>query len=338
MDCVVTACFDRFIDEAYLANGESSGLVNRVDEGTGVAEREPDRSWVDCEGRQVECVHWAPSTSAAVAATKIFEKLEKVRPGLMTLVATMLLRLAVALLPATQQARFLDEWRAEIAAIHSESNALDGIRYAAQLVVAAPRMTLEIRSDSESAYAELSIGVLISLFPSAVLVGLAVHTRVWIMVVAQLAIIVGGVLAASGFWSFEDRLLDSRRSRFGVSLAVAGGVAEIAIRHLTGFGPPINVVVNANIAHAVMMAGLFFLVGSSYAGRFRSRMQLLGVGLLAPGAAINVVATIVNGFALSGFDRFAVLMYTIPSAALAWACYSIVGRRQVFEGPAVLEL
>ena len=255
----------------------------------------------------------------------------------MTLLSTILLRLAVALLPAAQQARFLGEWSSEIAAMNRESRAGEGVRYAAQLVLAAPRMTLAIRSDNESAYAELSIGVLVSLLPSTVLIGLAVYEGVWIMVAAELAIIIGGVLAASGFWSFEGRLLDSRRARIGVALAVTGALVEIAMRHLTGFGPPISQVVNANIAHGAMMAGLFFLVGSSYAGRFRSRMQLLAVGLLAPGAAINVVVSAINGAALSGFDRFAVLMYSLPSAVLAWACYSILGRRQVFDGPLILD-
>lgn len=249
----------------------------------------------------------------------------------------MLLRLAVALLPATQQARFHGEWGAELSTMHRESGASDSVRYAGQLVLAAPRMTLEMRSDGESAYAELSIGVLVSLLPSTVLLGLAVYESVWIMVAGELAIIVGGVLAASGFWSFEGRLLDSRRSRVGVALSAAGSVVQIAMRQLEGFGPPIDAVISPNLAHGVIMVGLFFLVGSSYAGRFRSRMQLLAVGLLAPGAAINVVVTTINGAALSGFDRFAVLMYVVPSAVLAWACYSILGRRQVFDGPLILD-
>ena len=256
----------------------------------------------------------------------------------MTLLSTLLLRLAVGLLPTSQQSRFFDEWGAEIAAAHRESSAREGVRYAAHLVAAAPRMTLQMRADGESGYAELSIGVLVSLLPSTVLVGLAVYEGVWIMVVGELAIIVGGLLAASGFWSFEGRLLDSRRSRIGLALAVAGSVVEVAMRRLTGFGPPVDAEVSATIPHAVIMVGLFVLVGSSYAGRFRSRLQLLAVGLLAPGAAINVVVTVINGASLSGFDRFGVLMYTIPSAVLAWACYSILGRRQVFDDARVFDL
>lgn len=255
----------------------------------------------------------------------------------MTLISTMLLRLAVALLPATEQARFLEEWRSELAVIHRESGGSEGVRYAGQLVSAAPRMTLEMRSDNESAYAELSIGMLIAVFPSVVLTGLAVYEGVLIMVVAELAIIIGGIIAASGFWSFEGRLLDSKRSRIGLALAVAGSIVEVVVRRLTGFGPPIDAEVSATIPHAMIMVGLVVLLGSSYAGRFRSRLQLLAVGLLAPEAAINMVVTVLNGAALSGFDRFGVLMYTVPSAAVAWASYKILGRQQVFRPAMVLD-
>ena len=38
--------------------------MNRVDEGTGVAEREPDRSWVDCEGGVESLLAHVPTDQA----------------------------------------------------------------------------------------------------------------------------------------------------------------------------------------------------------------------------------------------------------------------------------
>ena len=180
----------------------------------------------------------------------------------MASLAGMLIRLAVALLPTTEQARYLDEWRGEVASVRDQSGHLAAVRFAIRLVLAAPRMTMSIRSDSESGYAELSIGLSFSIFPSLVLVVLALYTRVWIMVIGELAIIVGIVLMASGFWSVEGRLLDSTRSRVGVALALVGSVIEVAVRRLTGFGPPIDEVVSATIPHTLGLLGLILMVSS----------------------------------------------------------------------------
>lgn len=248
----------------------------------------------------------------------------------MVSLAVIFVHFAVALLPVTEQERFRHEWRAELEAVREQSGDWAGLIFAARLVSAAPRMTLALRAGSESAFAELSIGLSFSIFPSAVLAGLAIYTGVWIMLLAELGIIVGVVLMASGFWSFEGRLLDSRRSRVGLILAAAGSATEVAVRRLTGFGPPIDDAVSATVPHAIIMLGLILWVVSSYAGRFRFRVLLFAVGLLAPGAAINVVVSVMNGVSLTGFDRFGVLMYVVPSAGLAWACYSVLGRRQVF--------
>ena len=256
----------------------------------------------------------------------------------MASLAGMLIRLAVALLPTTEQARYLDEWRGEVASVRDQSGHLAAVRFAIRLVLAAPRMTMSIRSDSESGYAELSIGLSFSIFPSLVLVVLALYTRVWIMVIGELAIIVGIVLMASGFWSVEGRLLDSTRSRVGVALALVGSVIEVAVRRLTGFGPPIDEVVSATIPHTLGLLGLILMVSSSYAGRFRRRVQLAAIASLAPGAVLNMVVTVINGFALSGFDRFGVLMYVIPSAALAWASYAVLMRPKVFENSVAIDV
>ena len=177
--------------------------------------------------------------------------------------SVILLRLAVFLLPVTEQSRFLNEWRAEIAVVREQSGDLAAAVFAARLVLAGPRMTLHMRAGSESAFAELSIGLSFSIFPSAVLVGLAIFTGVWIMVAAELSIIVGILLMVSGFWSCEGRLFDSRRSRVGLVFAIVGSAIEVVVRRVTGFGPPIDDVVSATIPHAVIMLGLILWVVSS---------------------------------------------------------------------------
>ena len=216
-------------------------------------------------------------------------------------------------------------------------------RFVLGLIPAAARMTMAIRSNSESGYAELSVGIIFSVFPSAVLVGLALQTGVWIIVFAELALIAGILLMASGFWSFEGRLFDSGRSRVGAVLAIVGSVIEVIVRRTTGFGPPIDAEVSANVPHSLILIGLALWMGSSYAGNYRFRVLRLAVALIAPGAALNFVVLIINARSLTGFDRFGVLMYVVPSAALAWACYSIVGRRSVFadqpaQVPEVVEI
>ena len=248
--------------------------------------------------------------------------------------AVLLLRVAVALLPVTHQARFFDEWRSELEVVHREVGWFAALGFVCRLIVAAPRMTLTIRADSETAYAELSIGLLFSIFPSTVLLVLGIRAGVWTIVLGELGIIIGILLMASGFWSFEGRLLDSTRSRVGIAFATTGSFIEIAVRRLTGFGPPIDAEVSATIPHVMIVLGLILWVASSYGGPYSYRILRLSVGLLAPGAALNLVVVAINGASLSGFDRFGVLMYLVPSAGLAWACYSIVGRQRVFDDQA----
>lgn len=242
-----------------------------------------------------------------------------------------LLGAAVLLLPATEQARFRQEWRAELAVVRETAGSLAALGLAARLVRAAPRMTMAMRANNDSGYAELSFGIIFSVFPAAVLAVLALQTGVWIMLVGELALIAGILLMASGFWSVEGRLFDSRRCKVGLVLAVIGSVVEVVVRRSTGFGPPIDAVVSATIPHTLILLGLILWVVSSYAGRFRFRVMRFAVVIMAPGAALNLVAVVINGVSLSGFDRFGVLMYAVPSAALAWACYSVVGRGRVFD-------
>lgn len=249
-----------------------------------------------------------------------------------------LVRFAVALLPTTDQERFLTEWRAEVATVRDHAGSFVAVNFAARLIPAAVRMNLITRADGESGYAELSVAILISVFPSTVLVGVAIYTRTWTVLLAELLIIGGIVLAASGFWSFEGRLLDSTRARVGLTLALIGSLVEVAVRRLTGFGPPIDEVVSAMIPHALILVGLALLVASSYAGQFRRRVQLLAICVVAPGAGLNSVVVIINGAALSGFDRFGVLMYLVPSLALAWASFAIAVRPRVFRETVTLDV
>lgn len=251
--------------------------------------------------------------------------------------AKVLVWVAVALLPQADKFRFEQEWVSEVDAVRRESGRLAAIHFAARLLIAAPKMTLAMRADSESAFAELSIALVFSIFPSSVLTVLAIYTQVWIMVVGELFIIVGIVLMVSGFWSVEGRLFDSTRSRIGIVLAAVGSVIEVVVRRNTGFGPPIDEVVSADIPHAMIMIGLLLWALSSYVGGFRFRVLFIGILLVAPGAALNSVVIIVNATALSGFDRFGVLMYLLPSTALAWASYLVVGRKKVFHGNAPKE-
>ena len=67
-------------------------------------------------------------------------------------------------------------------------------------------------------------------------------------------------------------------------------------------------------------------------------MQLAALCVIAPGAAFSVVVAFVNAAALSGIQRLGVLLYVIPCAVLAWACYSIAGRPQVFREEALVEI
>lgn len=234
------------------------------------------------------------------------------------------------LLPITEQERYRSEWGAEVAFARESAGSLAALRLALRLLQAAPRMTMQMRANSESGYAELSVGLIFSVIPSSVLTALAVQSRVWIMVLGELALIAGVLLMVSGFWSFEGRLFDSGRSRVGLALALVGSAIEIVVRRTTGFGPPIDAVVSADVPHALILLGLTLWVASTYAGRLRFRILWLAVAVMAPGAALNMIVVTINGFSLTGFDRFGVLMYVVPSAGLAWACYSIVGRRQVF--------
>ena len=73
-----------------------------------------------------------------------------------------LLGAAVLLLPATEQARFRQEWRAELAVVRETAGSLAALGLAARLVRAAPRMTMAMRANNDSGYAELSFGIIFS--------------------------------------------------------------------------------------------------------------------------------------------------------------------------------
>ena len=249
-----------------------------------------------------------------------------------------LLRLAVGLLPAADQPRYRQEWGADVAVVAQEAGNIDATVLAANLVTTAPRMTMEMRSDSESGFAEWSVAMLASTFPAAVLAGLALYTQVWIMVLAELTLITGLFVMASGAWSYDDRLLESTRSRLGLFAATIGSSIEIYVRRSTGFGPAIDESASATIPHALIMIGLVVLVLASYLGQYQRRAQLVAVVLLATGAAANGVVVVINSISLSGFDRFGVLMYLVPSIALSWASYSIGKRPLVFKEERTLQL
>ena len=249
-----------------------------------------------------------------------------------------IMSVALVVLPRSEQNRFRDEWTSETAVVREQAGDLATLMFALRLLFAAPRITMEMRAEHASGYAELSIGLLVSIFPSTVLICVALFSGVWILVLGEVAIVAGILLMASGFWSAEARVFDSTRSRVGIALAAIGSGIEIAVRRITGFGPPIDAVVSATIPHAVIMLGLILWVVSSYAGRFRFRVLMVGIGITAPAAALNMIVAVINGMALSGFDRFGVLMYVLPSAALAWACYAVVGRRKVFDDQPLAEV
>jgi len=253
-------------------------------------------------------------------------------------ISHLLVRVAVGLLPFQEQERFRREWAAEADAELQLSGNWASLVFSAQLILAATRMTLEIRASSETGFAEWSIAMLASVFPASILFGLALYHGVWIMVFGELALIIGLFLMASGAWSHDGGLLDSRRSRAGILLAAIGSAVEIIVRRTTGFGPAIDDSASATIPHAVILIGLLLFVASHYLGRHRRHVQIAAVAMFGPGAASNGVVVLINGVSLSGFDRFGVLMYLIPSIAFTWAGYSIAKRPQVFEDRASLEV
>lgn len=197
---------------------------------------------------------------------------------------------------------------------------------------------MALRAGSASAYVELSIATLLVLFPALVLGVLAIVFGVWLMLVAQLANMVGAVLVAHGFWRNDGRMFDSVSARAGLALLVAGSIAGTAVLRLGEVGPRVSEEINAAIPNVVILTGLVMLAASNYLGPIRRRMQLAALCVIAPGAAASVVVAFVNAAALSGIERAGVMLYVLPAAVLAWACYSIAGRPEVFNEADLVEL
>ena len=250
-------------------------------------------------------------------------------------VDNVLLRSAVSLLPASEQPRFDQEWGADLEVLRRVEGQSAATRFAAQTLAAAPRMTMALREHSASAYVELSLASLLSVFPAVVLGIMAIVFQSWVMLLAQLGNVTGMVLIAHGFWRNDGRLLDSKRPRIGLLLVVISSGTGIAVVRLTDFGLQLDERINAAIPNMIIVFGMALLASSNYLGRFRRRVQLAAVTVLAPGAMLAVVVAFVNAAAASGVQRFSVMLWVIPSAALAWACYSIVDRPQVFREDSV---
>lgn len=248
------------------------------------------------------------------------------------------LYLAVFLLPQRSQARFHSEWRSELLVIENEIGRKAATGYAVKLVGAAPRMMMEMRSNSPSAYVELSVASLLAVIPAIILGVLAVIFQVWIMLVAQLFVAVGAILVASGFWHHDGRLLDSGRARIGLVVFLLASAAGTAIIRLTELGPRVDEQVNSAFPNMVVLFGLVLLAASNYSSRLRRRIQLVAVAIIGPGAALGVVAAVINAAAVSGAHRLVLLIYVLPASVLAWACYSIVGRPQVFDDVVPVEV
>lgn len=216
---------------------------------------------------------------------------------------------------------------------------LAALKFALGLLWAAPRMMMAVRADSATAYVELSVAALLAIIPALVIATMAVIFQVWIMLVVQIAFMAGAALVALGFWRNDGRLLDSGNARFGLVLVLVAGAAGMAVIRLTDLGPRIDEQINAALPNLVILLGMAMLASSNYFGRFRRRMQVASLVVLAPGAAASVVVAFINAAALSGGQRLLPLVSVVPAGVLAWACYSVAARTRVFaDEPAEPEL
>ena len=247
-------------------------------------------------------------------------------------------RLAAALLPTDLQARYSQEWEAELRVVRDSDGRGAAVGFATSLVPAAVRTTIEVRSSSETAYAEMSIAALCGLPPVLFLLWFGAANNVWLLVGAQTLSFLGIFLVAHGLWHNEGRLLDSLSPRIGLIFIVIGATSgQILIDNLPALAP-INPdeVISSVIPNATIPIGFFLLVVANYFRRFRRRLQLVALVILAPGAAAAVLVAIVNAANNGGISAVVSLIYGLPILGLAWASYKIAGRSQVFAEESVL--
>ena len=127
----------------------------------------------------------------------------------MTTGTAAIVRLASAMLPADAQGRFADEWNAELIEVHQRAGRRAATSFAVALLPAAVQMTINMRRDSSSGYAEMSLAALLGLVPVVFLFVLGVSYGTWTLALAQVINVAGILLVAYGFWKHDGRLLDS---------------------------------------------------------------------------------------------------------------------------------
>lgn len=205
------------------------------------------------------------------------------------------------------------------------------------LTRAAPQMTRTFRTNSSSAYVELSAASLSALVPTAVLATWAIVDGRWITLGAQFAIGVGILFVAAGLWSHDGRLFDSTGSRIGLAMVLFGSAIGTAAIRFEDFSPLTSHRIDVTLPNVAVLIGLSMLVGSAYAGSHHRRMQLASLYVLAPASIVLVCIAALNATDLDGASRLTVLVYGGPALVLAWACYSIVDRPLVFAEDLELE-
>ena len=245
----------------------------------------------------------------------------------------LLVRVAAVLLPRGLYERFLSEWMAEVHAVRESDGAGAAFAFAGSLLPAAVRTTLEVRSENETAYAELAIAALCALPPVLFLLGFGLFESAWSIVFAQTPSLIGILLVAYGMWRNEGRLLDTVAPRIGLVCVIVGAIGGIILvenNPALAAVRPVEVI-PSEIPNALIPIGFFLLVAAQYTGQWRRRLQLGALWILAPGAAAAVLVGIINAVNSPGISSaFLSLLYGVPILGLAWAAYVIAGRAKVF--------
>ena len=253
--------------------------------------------------------------------------------------AVLLVRVAAVLLPSGLYDRFLSEWQAELHAVRESHGAGAAFVFAGSLLPAAVRTTLEVRSENESAYAELAIAALCALPPVLFLLGFGLFESAWSIVFAQTPSLIGILLVAYGMWRNEGRLLDTVAPRIGLVCVIVGAIGGIILvenNPALAAVRPVEVI-PSEIPNALIPIGFFLLVAAQYTGQWRRRLQLGALWILAPGAAASVLVGIINAVNSPAISSaFLSLLYGVPILGLAWAAYVIAGRAKVFAEESVL--
>lgn len=247
-------------------------------------------------------------------------------------------RLAAALLPTDLQARYSQEWKAELRVVRDSDGRGAAVGFASSLVLAAVRTTLDTSADDETAYGEMAIAALCALPPVLFLLGFGLFQNLWVLVIAQTPSLIGILLCSHGMWRNEGRLLDTVSPRIGLVCVMVGAIAGIVLIEsnpaLAAVRP--DEVIPSEIPNALIPIGFFLLVAAQYTGRWRRRFHQAAFVILAPGAAAAVLVAIINAANSSGASAFLSLLYGVPILGLAWAAYVIAGRSKVFAEESVL--